>query len=75
MKDETTHPAAPDYCTQNGGHCPTCSLVNYRRDCMNNPVDYERFAQYDKDRRNKEWAAKRIEELIPPEQEAADDHK
>ena len=62
MKDETTHPAAPDYCTQNGGHCPTCSLVNYRRDCMNNPVDYERFAQYDKDRRNCAAAKKIAEE-------------
>jgi hypothetical protein len=26
----------PDYCTQNDGDCPTCSLVNYGRDCMNN---------------------------------------
>jgi len=49
MNNETKHPAAPDYCTQNGGHCPTCSLVNYRRDCFNNPVDYEKFEKYDKD--------------------------
>lgn len=27
-----------NYCTQNGGDCSTCSLVNYDRDCMNNPV-------------------------------------
>jgi hypothetical protein len=50
MKTESIHPAAPDYCTQNGGHCPTCSLVNYRRDCMNNPVNYEKFERIDADR-------------------------
>ncbi len=27
-----------DYCTQDDGDCLTCSLVNYGRDCMNNPV-------------------------------------
>jgi hypothetical protein len=26
------------YCTQNNGDCSTCSLVNYGRDCNNNPV-------------------------------------
>ena len=26
------------YCTQNGGDCDTCSLVNYGRDCHNAPV-------------------------------------
>jgi len=26
------------YCTQNGGDCKTCSLVNYGRDCMNVPL-------------------------------------
>lgn len=26
------------YCTQNQGDCETCSLVNYGRDCQNNPV-------------------------------------
>jgi hypothetical protein len=26
------------YCTQNNGDCSTCSLVNYGRDCMNNPL-------------------------------------
>jgi hypothetical protein len=26
------------YCTQNNGHCSTCALVNYNRDCQNNPV-------------------------------------
>ena len=30
-----------DYCTQNDGDCETCSLVNYGRDCMNNPVEEE----------------------------------
>lgn len=25
----------PDYCTQNAGDCPSCSLVNYGRDCQN----------------------------------------
>ena len=30
--------SAPDYCTQNDGDCETCSLVNYGRDCKNNPV-------------------------------------
>lgn len=27
-----------DYCTQNNGDCATCSLVNYGRDCQNNPT-------------------------------------
>jgi hypothetical protein len=27
------------YCTQNDGDCQTCSLVNYGRDCYNNPID------------------------------------
>lgn len=27
-----------DYCTQNNGDCSTCSLVNYNRDCQNNPL-------------------------------------
>lgn len=26
------------YCTQNFGDCFTCSLVNYGRDCQNNPI-------------------------------------
>lgn len=34
----------PEYCTQNNGDCPTCSLVNYGRDCQNNPVNYASFA-------------------------------
>jgi len=25
------------YCTQNNSDCKTCSLVNYSRDCRNNP--------------------------------------
>lgn len=28
----------PSYCTQNNGKCKTCSLVNYGRDCQNNPL-------------------------------------
>ena len=35
-KDKTM--TTPDYCTQNDGNCPTCSLVNYGRDCANNPL-------------------------------------
>ena len=31
--------AGKDYCTQNKGHCETCSLVSYRRDCENYPID------------------------------------
>ena len=27
------------YCTQNDGVCEDCSLVNYGRDCMNNPIE------------------------------------
>lgn len=27
------------YCTQNNGDCKTCSLVNYGRDCHNNPIN------------------------------------
>lgn len=30
---------APIYCTQNDGDCETCSLVNYNRDCQNNPIN------------------------------------
>ena len=26
------------YCTQNNGDCLTCSLNNYGRDCMNQPM-------------------------------------
>jgi hypothetical protein len=29
---------APSYCTQNAGHCSSCSLANYGRDCMNNKI-------------------------------------
>jgi len=28
----------PEYCIQNEGDCPTCSLVNYGLDCQNNKV-------------------------------------
>ena len=27
-----------DYCTQNEGQCETCSLVNYQKDCYNQPI-------------------------------------
>lgn len=30
--------AKKSYCTQNNGDCASCSLVNYNRDCENNPV-------------------------------------
>jgi hypothetical protein len=30
-----------DYCTENGGDCGTCSLVNYSRDCMNQELGSE----------------------------------
>jgi hypothetical protein len=26
------------YCTQNNENCSTCSLVNYNKDCNNNPI-------------------------------------
>ena len=28
-----------NYCTQNDWDCETCSLVNYGKDCRNNPID------------------------------------
>jgi hypothetical protein len=34
--------AKPEYCTQNNGNCKTCSLVNYGRDCRNNPIPTKR---------------------------------
>ena len=27
-----------DHCTQNDGDCSTCSLVNYGKDCRNEPI-------------------------------------
>ena len=30
--------AKPSYCTQNEGACESCALVNYGRDCRNNPL-------------------------------------
>lgn len=35
---ENSWRAGEPYCTQNGGDCNTCSLVNYGRDCRNNTV-------------------------------------
>ena len=35
----------PEYCTQNNGDCPTCSLVNYGRDCMNNPMEVDKASE------------------------------
>ncbi len=32
------------YCTQNSGNCSTCSLVNYGRDCRNNPLNIQQIA-------------------------------
>lgn len=28
----------PEYCTQNEGCCPSCSLANYGRDCRNHKI-------------------------------------
>jgi len=36
--DESMETRTKLYCTQNDGDCETCSLVNYGRDCMNNPI-------------------------------------
>ena len=33
------------YCTQNNGDCETCSLVNYGRDCENNPIEKVRESE------------------------------
>ncbi len=30
-----------EYCVQNNGDCSTCSLVNYGRDCINEPLERE----------------------------------
>lgn len=40
--DATSSPV-PEYCTQNGGHCDTCSLNNYGLDCRNNPIECSVF--------------------------------
>ena len=32
------HMVIMGYCTQNNGDCKTCSLVNYGKDCRNEPV-------------------------------------
>jgi hypothetical protein len=37
-------PDHPEYCTQNGGDCSTCSLVNYGLDCQNNRVSDRKTA-------------------------------
>ena len=32
----------PEYCTQQSVEtCAECSLTNYRKDCMNNPIEGE----------------------------------
>jgi hypothetical protein len=33
------------YCSQNDGDCASCSLVNYGKDCRNNPVDAQAAAE------------------------------
>ena len=38
-----------DYCTQNNGDCLTCSLNNYGRDCMNQPIERPADAEPDLD--------------------------
>jgi len=35
------------YCTQNDGDCQSCALVNYGRDCQNNPVEDEEETEED----------------------------
>ena len=37
-EDAKDYVSRKEYCVQNGD-CSTCSLVNYGRDCRNNPVD------------------------------------
>jgi len=37
-QDTTQRDANILYCSQNNGDCATCALVNYGRDCRNNPV-------------------------------------
>ena len=34
----TPNPDRWEYCTQNNHDCGSCSLVNYGRDCSNNPI-------------------------------------
>jgi len=41
LLDILEEPDRPEYCSQNGGDCSTCSLVNYGLDCMNNRVSKE----------------------------------
>ena len=36
-EDAKDYVSRKEYCTQNDGVCEDCSLVNYGRDCMNNP--------------------------------------
>ena len=37
----------PNYCIQNDGNCPTCSLTNYGRDCTNQPLKGRWFSLAD----------------------------
>jgi hypothetical protein len=37
-----------DYCTQNDGDCESCSLLNYGRDCQNNPIEPKESEDEDK---------------------------
>ncbi|MGA1871844.1 MAG: hypothetical protein ACMUJM_25260 [bacterium] len=37
-EDEVEAREVPEYCSQNAGDCWTCSLVNYGKDCNNNPI-------------------------------------
>ena len=39
LKEMFETPNKKEYCTQNDHDCSTCSLVNYGRDCHNNPVN------------------------------------
>lgn len=50
------------YCTQNNGNCATCSLVNYGRDCHNNPIDCKRTSVRIPGGLHKEFAKKLIDD-------------
>ena len=41
IPETTKERESTDYCVQPGSHCHICSLVNYGRDCRNNPVVHE----------------------------------
>lgn len=44
-----------NYCTQNRGHCESCSLVSYNRDCRNEPLPVVPYPDH-----MGEWAGRRV---------------